>query len=165
MGAGLSFVIYSITQELFDQKSARLAMILTAFFPSLFFWSLSYIKDIPFVFLSATLVLSFLKLYKTKKISYAIIIFLSIALQYSLRPQFHYIIAIFLFSAYYFIFCIKNYKKKILVALCGLLFLPLALRDVNFSKITQDKIELTALYSRGIIMSHGKTYKIFHEKY
>lgn len=53
-GALTAVVIYALGREIFDRRAARIAALLTAFFPSLLVWSIINLKDILVVLLTAT---------------------------------------------------------------------------------------------------------------
>ncbi len=55
-------VIYHIAKELYNERAARIAALLTAFWPSLFMWSIQNLKEPLSIFLTALLVWVLLKL-------------------------------------------------------------------------------------------------------
>jgi hypothetical protein len=60
-GSMLAVVIFAIGAEILGQRAARVAALLTAFFPSLVAWSVINLKDILVVLLTATAVLFLLR--------------------------------------------------------------------------------------------------------
>lgn len=60
-GALTGVVLYALGREIFDQRTARIAAVLTAFFPSLVVWSIINLKDILVVLLTATAVLGLVR--------------------------------------------------------------------------------------------------------
>jgi hypothetical protein len=60
-GALLAVVVYAIGTEIFSRRSARVAAVVTAFFPSLVAWSALLLKDILIVLLTAVAVLGLLR--------------------------------------------------------------------------------------------------------
>jgi hypothetical protein len=60
-GAITGVAIYAVGAEIFDRRTARLAALLTAFFPSLIVWSVINLKDILVTLLTITAVFGFLR--------------------------------------------------------------------------------------------------------
>ncbi len=77
LGVLNAILVYYIASYIFDKKTARLAAVLTAFFPSLFLWSITNLKDTSFAFAIYLMIWSFIKFQKTKKFYYLFLLFCS----------------------------------------------------------------------------------------
>lgn len=62
LGAACGTLVFFLARDIFNRKIARWAAVGTAFFPSLLFWSLTNLKDIPFIFLTLLVILLFVRL-------------------------------------------------------------------------------------------------------
>lgn len=116
-GTITAIIIYFIVKDIFGGKIARLSSLLILFFPSLFFWSITNLKEASFTFLIYIMLWAIIKFESRKKIYYLIMLVLSISLQYSIRPsykEFLYIniaTCVIYFSYSYFLSI--NRKKKL----------------------------------------------------
>ena len=165
MGVGAGIFIYYIVKDIFGKRPAKLSAILTVFTPSLFLWSITFLKDIPFIFFGCIILWSLLRFQKTKRVFYVFILFAAIFAQYTLRPKLSITLVMGIFLLSYFIISGISLKKKIVIFLCLLiLMVPLSLR-VNFKTIVSNQTTKILNYSRGIINTGGSTYKIFDKKY
>jgi len=76
-------LIYSITKQIWNEKSAKFAACLTAFWPSTFFWSVQNLKEPLVIFLSVILLWAFIRLKKQFRFYMLLIILAStVALRY-----------------------------------------------------------------------------------
>jgi hypothetical protein len=166
LGALSGIFIYYIAKEVFGEKVAKLSAIFVIFFPSLFLWSITNLKDASFIFLSTVIIWAFLKLKKTNNFVYFIVIAIFIILQTSIRYRFLPVVLLALLSTY--ILSLKNKKiKKIIITLPLIVIL-----FVNFSGVLpinhyiKKAIAKVTFYHRGhVVGTPGSHYKILDEKY
>jgi 4-amino-4-deoxy-L-arabinose transferase-like glycosyltransferase len=162
MAAGSAIFIYYITKDIFGRRTARLSAMLTIFVPSMFLWSLTFLKDIPFIFTTCATLWCFLKWQKTKRLSYIFIALPIIFFQYTIRPTFPIILLVFVLGLSAFITSGMSTSKKIVILTCLLLVAVVLYGD----KVRlQDVITMNLNYSRGVINTGGSTYKIFAPEY
>jgi 4-amino-4-deoxy-L-arabinose transferase-like glycosyltransferase len=95
LGAVTAPLAYMIAFEIFpNQKVARAAAILTAFFPSLIIWSCQALKDGPIIFLLALSMLAVLKLGDKFSVKYLVALALALVSLLTLRFYVFYIVAL-----------------------------------------------------------------------
>ncbi|MDD5195735.1 MAG: glycosyltransferase family 39 protein [Candidatus Omnitrophica bacterium] len=165
MGAGIGIFIYHIAKDIFGMAVAKLSAVLAVFTPSLFLWSLTLMKDIPFILTTTLILWSFLRYVKTKKIFYLFTLCLAILGQYTIRPQFTigFILLSLLLS--YFVLSKLSRRTKLYITLClFLLMIPVSL-NYKLNDLVRGQMHRIINYSRGIIASEGSTYKVFDDKY
>lgn len=165
MGVGAGVLIYYIVKDIFGKKPAKLSAVLTIFTPSLFLWSMTYMKDIPFVFAGCVLLWSFQRFQKTKKAIYPFVFFIVIFAQYTIRPKFPILIIASCFILTYFIVSGISWKTKIIAALCLLILIMPLVHEIDFKKKVDNKLTHILRYSRGVMRTGGSTYNVFDEKY
>lgn len=165
MGVGASIFIYYIVKDIFGKGPAKLSALLTVFTPSLFLWSITFLKDIPFIFIGCIILWSFLRFQKTKRALYLFILFSAILAQYTIRPTFSIPLIMGTIILSYFIVSKISWKKKIIIFICLLiLIVPLSYR-INFKITVNNQITKILDYTRGIVNTGGSIYKIFDDKY
>jgi hypothetical protein len=79
-GVLTGILVYFTTKKLFGIKTAKLAGILTVFFPTLFFWSITNLKDSIFIFILTFVAFSFTSFLKTRKVKYLLLLALLLPL-------------------------------------------------------------------------------------
>jgi Dolichyl-phosphate-mannose-protein mannosyltransferase len=95
LGAATAPLAYMIAAEIFpNQKVARVAAVLTAFFPSLVIWSCQGLKDGPVVFLLVLSMLAILKLGDRLSLRYVLALALCLIGLLTLRFYVFYIVAL-----------------------------------------------------------------------
>lgn len=165
MGVGASVFIYYIVKDIFGKGPAKLSALLTVFSPSLFLWSITLLKDLPFIFISCIILWSFLRFQKTKRAFYLFVLFATILAQYTIRPTLPLALIMGVFILSYFIVSRISWRKKIIIFICLLiLMIPLSHR-VNFKIIVSNQMTDILDYTRGIVNTGGSIYKIFDDKY
>src|SRR5207253_5942317 len=86
LGAVTSVIIFLCALQIFkNNRVARIAALLTAFFPSLVLWSSQGLKDGPIVFLLALSILATLKLGEQLTLKYFVVLACSLFALLSLR--------------------------------------------------------------------------------
>ena len=68
LGAMTAVMVAGIAQRLFDVKTARLAAVATAFFPSVFFWSVLLLRDALYLFLVAVCLWAVVECLSTRRV-------------------------------------------------------------------------------------------------
>lgn len=165
MGVISGLFIYYIVKEIFGKRVAKLAAILTVFFPSLVLWSITFLKESPYIFFSCIVVWSFLKFMKTKRIFYLFIFILAILGQNTLREKFSAISIMLPLFLSYFIVSGISWKKKAVILIClSIVMVPLLYR-INIINKVSDEMTKCLRYTRGVVYMGGSSYKIFDEKY
>lgn len=85
LGAFNGVIAYGIGYHLSGKQSAKIFAVLTVAFPSLFFWSISNLKDVPFITLTLLTIYSLILFKKKPKARFPALILLCLFLQYQLR--------------------------------------------------------------------------------
>ncbi len=95
LGAATAPIAYLIAMEIFpNERVARVAAVLTAFFPSLIIWSCQGLKDGPIVFLLAISMLAILKLGDKFSVKYLAALALALCFLLTLRFYVFYMVAL-----------------------------------------------------------------------
>jgi len=95
LGAATAPLAYLMAMEIFpNKKVARVAAVLTAFFPSLIIWSCQGLKDGPIVFLLALSMLAILKLGARFSLKYLVALAIALCCLLTLRFYVFYIVAL-----------------------------------------------------------------------
>lgn len=165
MGVGSGIFIYYIVKDIFGKKCAKLSAILTVFIPSLFLWSITFLKDIPFIFISCIILWSFLRFQKTKRMLFLYFFFLAILAQATIRPTFPMVFIGLILILSYFIISGISWRKKIIVSLCLLILMVPFLHRFDFKNKVNNQMFSVLNYTRGIVNTGGSTYKVFDDKY
>lgn len=101
-GSLLCLAVYSITKELFNVKAGRIAMAMSAFFPSLFFWSITSLRDILLILAIVFLFWTLMRFQNKSKLIYILFFIFSLAI-------------------------IGNFKRGIVAILAPAVFIPIFL--------------------------------------
>lgn len=123
-GSLLALAVYSLAKEIFNLKAARIAMVIAAFFPSLFFWSITSLRDTPIILCLTFLFWLLIKLQAKFDWVYLAIFIGLFPVLANIRRD---IIIIFLFVIFliFFIYKFKPINKFIIVSSVILIFLQL----------------------------------------
>lgn len=87
LGSFNGIVTYAITSHIFDKKAAKISAVLVTFFPSLFLWSVSNLKDIPFLTMTLASFYIFMKYLKKRNVAYLLFITAFLFFQFHLRSN------------------------------------------------------------------------------
>ena len=165
MGVISGLFIYYVAKEIFGKRVAKLAAILTIFLPSLVLWSITFLKDTPYIFVSCIVLWSFLKYRKTKKIFYLFIFFLAILNQNSIRYTIPLIFIMLPLFLSYFIVSGISWRKKTAILVCMLIIMVPLLPRINIINKVSNKMVKSLNYTRGVVYTGGTVYKVFDAKY
>lgn len=124
-------VIYSITEQIYNKKAAKLAAILTAFWPSLFLWSIQNLKEAISAFLISVLAWCCVKFRKQFKFY---LVILAIAVILALK-EFRGIVLLVFVAALLVSFFLPVWKNRKIEALAlFVLFIAIVFLCVPFIK-------------------------------
>jgi len=146
--------IYYITKQLYNEKAAKIAAVLTAFWPSLFIWSIQNLKEPLSIFLLVVLIWAILQLkLKFKFYLLFLIILVSIALR-ELR-----LVSFFVFfGAIFPIYLILLLWRKNRILSIFLFLLTGAVMAVIIDNYLKDRTILEYInYARTVRASRGNT--------
>lgn len=170
IGVLTAILIYSLVKEIFGVKPARVSSILTAFFPSLFLWSLTNLKETIFIFAVYLMFFAVIKLRRTKKIYYPFITLLSIWFQFFIRSSYQEFVylTISVLSLYFFYLLILNlYNKKQNITILIIFIIAIAFIFLQKDRISSasDFLKQRALIQhRGAISEGGINYKLLPDR-
>lgn len=171
LGSLTIILVYSIVKNIFNEKPARLAAVLTAFFPSLFLWSITNLKETSMTFMACLMFWSLVKFQREKRIHYLIIASFSIWAQFSIRHTFKTelsLVAFGLVGVYIFHLFISNLLLSRRIITFFIIFMIAA----SFAFLEKDKVNsivkvathkmLTA--QKGAIDTGGICYQIVSDE-
>ena len=165
-GVLTGILVYFISKELFGIKTAKLACILTLFYPTLFLWSISNLKDTLLIFILTFVVFCYIAFTKLRRAGYLLLLSLSFFLLAFYRLD----AALILISIIIFFFVISikwDYKRIVVAGIIGFFFL-ISGNIYNYcpSRI-KNKIILNNLISnqKGHVGSGNSGYKIYPERF
>lgn len=167
-GALTGITVYFITKESFGIKAAKLACILTLFYPIIFLWSISNLKDTMLIFLFTFIGYIYIMFYRSRKIGYLFLFAVSFFLINNYRAG---TIALLIScAAISFLINIRWRYKKITVAAAILAFILLVnifsgYFSSYFKSIAEKtKIQLLVRKQVGYVVTGGTVYKIYPER-
>lgn len=165
-GVLTGILAYFISKEFFGMKTAKLACILTLFYPTLFLWSISNLKDTLLIFLITFTVFCYISFKKLRQIRYLLLLLSSLFLLtfYRLDAAFILISITILF----FVISIKwNYKRIGVAGIIGLFFLMNGNIYNYFPRRIKNEIMVSNLISnqKGHAESGNSRYKIYPERF
>lgn len=164
LGVLSSVLIYLIVKSAFNKIIARAAYILMIFFPTIFVWSTTNLKEIPTFFLIASLVFISLKFNQKPKIRYILYSFLPIFLIYQIRNNLFLPVFVSFLSSFFFV---KSKTVLRLVIFSLLFILIVKLFGYDFLRIAGDffprQLKNMIDFQRGFVSEGGSTYKIYAE--
>lgn len=165
LGALIAILIYSIVRNIFGKKPAVLSSILVAFWPSLFFWSITNLKETSLIFLAYLMIWSAIKFHSTKRFYYLILISLSILAQFSIRRayiEFIYLNVIIVLLYFLLVFILNLYRKKrfffIAVSSLASLFFILIFKE-NLYLLFSSMLQKAIVFYQGTISEGGIYYQ------
>jgi hypothetical protein len=172
LGALIAIIVYSTVKNIFDERPARLAAILAAFFPSVFLWSITNLRDIAVIFAICLMLWSLVKFQKKGNIWYLIITALSLWAQafinYGYRMQFLFI-GILVVSFYVFYLFISNLLlRKWIVCLLVIFIIGAGLGFTQRAQVQSNikrAIQKAYLFHGGIVATRGISYKLLPDKF
>jgi len=166
IGSLTAVVIYFMVKEISTAKAARLSAVLVAFFPSMFLWSLSNLKEPVVIFLISVILWSFTILWKKKKLYYLIFLILALWFLITVRTRIGFCIIITVLFSY---FCALKLSliKKIAICLIAIIALQgfLTLKNRSFQTIVSEQLADILILHRGVVATGGSVYKVLDEKY
>lgn len=165
MGVISALFIYYVAKEIFGKRVAKLASILTILSPSLILWSITFLKDTPYILISCIVLWSLLKYRKTKKIFYLFIFFLAILNQNSIRYKIPIIYIVLPLFLSYFIVSGISWRKKAAILVCMLIIMVPLLPRINIINKVSTKMVRSLNYTRGVVNTGGTIYKAFDAKF
>lgn len=172
LGALIAVVIYAIVKNIFAGRPARLAAVMAAFFPSLFLWSVSNLKEPATILLACILLWSMIKYNITRKFYYLVVAALSVAGHVYIRPSFS---MEFIFITVFLILCCVFYPYFLLffkkIPLIGFLLLIMIISAFAaalpfFGKeIMGMIIKKTYIVHKGVVNTGGICYRLLPDYY
>jgi hypothetical protein len=141
LGGATALLAYMMAMEIFpNKKVARVAALLTAFFPSLIIWSCQGLKDGPIVFLLALAMLAILKLGDRFSVKYVVALALTFCCLLTLRFYVFYIVALAAAAAFIMgrrRLTAQSFTRQLIVIIC----VSLALAYFGVSHYATEQIE------------------------
>lgn len=123
LGASAPVFIYLITKDLFSRTAARIALILTMFFPSLVLWSITNLKEPKQIFFASAAIYFSLKLLQAgSKIRNALLFLLCALSLYKIRAEYAKILLASI-SVGYFVAIPMSARRKVYFAAAAMLLM------------------------------------------
>lgn len=172
LGALTTILVYSIVKNIFNEKPARLAAILTAFFPSMFLWSTTNLKEPSMIFAVCLMLWSLVKFQRSKSVYYLIITVLSIWLQFCIRYSYRmefFFVTFAIVLCYVLYLCISSLSLRKRVGI----FLLIVIIGAYSAFIRKDKVKLAIgnlaqkiyICHIGVINTGGICYKLLPDEF
>jgi hypothetical protein len=165
-------LVYSITKNIFNERPARLAAILTAIFPSVFLWSITNLKETSMMFAAFLTIWSLVKFQKKKSIYYLIAGLLSIWFQGFIRFTYgKEFVVITVFAVLFYIFYLGMTRLILRRRIAVFLLIFMIGSAVVVFKREQACLVLKGSFAkvltqhRGATGSGGVCYKLLPEEY
>lgn len=171
LGIITALLVYFTVKNTFGGRTARLAAILTAFFPSLFIWSITNLKDTSFIFAFYLMLWAIVKMRSSRSIFYAFIIFIAIWFQSFVRffkfKEYLYlnILIITLYFLPFLISFLRGRLKNIVIAMMvvSCVFFIVQKREsigYKFNSMANEAFE----WHKGVIAGGGSNYKLLPDR-
>lgn len=172
MGSLLIVLVYSIVKDISNQRAARLAAVLTAFFPSLLLWSTTNLKEPSTIFVVYLMLWSLVRFQKTRSPRYLTIAALSIAAQASIRYSYKLgfvlltvgLIALYLFYAYLLDISLRRRAAVFLLVFIiggGALFS----QGARIKSAAQGMVQTAYVHHKGVINTGGICYRLLPDDF
>jgi len=168
-GVLTGIVVYFMSNELFGIKTARLSCILTMFFPTLFLWSISNLRDMALIFLLTLFLYSYVMFLKIRRMRYLFLVGVLFLLVSNYRP---YLLPLLICSAATAIFInIGRKYKKLIISVVVLVFLLNSYfvykYHINQIITIPRSISIGRFIEiqRGSVNSGGTIYKIYPDRF
>lgn len=166
LGTATAVFVYFIAKEIFTIKVAKLSAVFTMFFPSLFLWSLSNLKEPTIIFMGSVTLWSFIKLQKKRKLYY--LLFLVLAL-YSLGTLRHGLWLCMIGIVFFSFICASKLSilKKISICLITIASLQafLFVNNKSLKSAVSGKLASLVIRHKGVVLTGGSVYKLFDGNY
>lgn len=157
-------LVYFITKDVVNRTAAKVASFLTMFFPSMFLWSLTNLKEPPTTLLLCLAVFASIKFNRQHKLRHLSLIFIIVYLIKAMRPV---LFLPFLAGALMSLLFMKKGLIRIIViilVLSVLLVNPLGYRILNFGKnVIVETFKKFIDLQQGYFLTGGSVYKIYGE--
>jgi hypothetical protein len=162
LGTLTALLVFFTAKLIFNTSVAKISSTLVMFFPSLFVWSLTNLKDSSLIFIIVLTLFCFIKFYLTHKKLYLVPFLISLALLPGFRLGFFPTMLTIILLTTFIIWKKATFKKMILILILCLLVLT------NFGSVKHylDKtIVYIAKYHKGVITTGGYVYRLLDSKF
>lgn len=157
-----AIVIYELAKSLFGKKAAGISMIITAFLPSIFVFSLTSTRDPMVIFLLCLSIYSLTKFYSSYNLLHLAVVFFCVGVVYFIRISVFAPLMLVLVIALFISLRFRCRWKISFLVLCGLLVFSGGYRQKALSIL--DLATLTNPHM-GYINTPGNNYKILPDEY
>ncbi|MFC1698995.1 ArnT family glycosyltransferase [Candidatus Omnitrophota bacterium] len=163
---GAAVLIYYIAKDIFEQRVAKLAAILAAFFPTIVLWSVTHLKEPINSFFICLTIFSIHRLIFLKKKSYLLLLIISFAnifVRYSLGI---FTLCFALLSLIIGLSRNKYFRLAIVLLICSVMMTSLGREKVKSAE-TKLISEINGLIyaQRGVVSAGGAVYQIYPEDF
>lgn len=171
IGTLIGVVIFYIAKEIFNKKVAKIASILVVFFPSLFFWSMTNIRDPVNILLIASIILLIIKIQKKIKGKYFTLLFILLASLFTIRQySFFTMLVVSLFS--FLVLAFRKCQNKIIVIFLAVILSLTFFNSTSYGRALRDKYlnfdsGVIRLHkgNQGILSQRGYFYRIYDDDF
>ena len=172
LGALTGVLVYFTLKSIFNERPAKLAAILTSFFPSLVLWSTTNLKETAMIFTTCLLLFFLVKFQEKRRIYYLALALISIIFQAFIRYSFGLeFIFITCAIAGVYVFCLyvanlQSTKRAILIILIFIIGgLVIFLEKEKVNLVIDNVSQYILLQQRGVTNAGGICYKLLPEDY
>jgi len=171
LGVITAFLVYSCVKNVFGERPARASAVLTAFFPSLFLWSATNLKDTAFIFSFYLMIWAIIKTRFTKGLYYAPVIFLAIWFQCSIRffkYREYFYLSMVIMAAYFLpvmlSFLRGRLKAVVIVILVASCVVFAVLKREGIGRAFNKAANEAFVWHKGMLSDKGNNYKLLPDR-
>ncbi len=160
--------VYYIVKRIFGQKSAKISAVLVTLFPSMFIWSLDFMKDPLYILMSIIILWSFMMYWDKKNILYIVLIFIAVIIQTTIRKDLWFI-GLIPFGLGFYLFLKPSLMKIIFIIVAiGIAAVFFMNKGINYTYIRTTMSSALQNQVGHVNTSYGKggyAYKLLDDKY
>jgi len=163
LGTLSGIFVYYIVKRIFGQKSAKISAILITFFPSIFIWSLDFLKDPLYILVSIMILWAFIMYWDNNNFIYIVLIIIAAIIQSTIRKDL-WLIGLIPFGLGFFLIPRLSLIKKTMVITIGIAIIFCLYNKINYATV-RTNIEKTLQNHIGYVNTGGYVYKNLDDKY
>ena len=167
LGTLTGIFVYYIVKRIFGQKSAKISAVLVTFFPSMFIWSLDFLKDPIYILMSLLILWAFIMYWNKKNILYIVLIFIAVLIQTTIRKDL-WLIGLIPFGLGFFLIPRLSLIKKTMVVTIGIAVIFCLHNRINYATVRTNIEKALQSHIGHVNTSYGHggyAYKLLDDKY
>lgn len=164
-------VVFYLAKDIFGRKVAKISSLLSVFYPSILLWSMTNSREASNILLICLIVFSLVRIQKQKKLSYVILLFISLALLKFIRYYLFFVILPIVILSFLYFF-MRSFRKKISIVITLVVITAVFLGLISYGRITKNKffnfnyyVERIYNANQGILSEKGPIYEIYEDDF